>query len=445
MAYHKTMHEFHPYFTNDGSVGLYNSEFNDIYHSATGALNEAYEKFISPVDFEKLLSKNSIKVLDICYGIGYNSKSFLNFIFENNFLKNFSQKKFKNATPLTDSIASIYTNNIYNENEGENLTKNLNKFKFRTEYNEQIYTDNILPQIYIKAVDNDKILSYLSPFVKTGEKNFQNNKLNFQYDEINKFLNKNKNVPHKKIHNAINFLIFDKIIQNNPEIFENQDIIDILSAKEYSYYFNSNLKGIFKSLYNKPTNNNPLWRLNGFLHNIYYRHVSNRYKSDLKRANIQDIVFDLKNGDARQVIKDDNNLYNLIFLDAFTPSKCPCLWSLEFFQLLYEHLEEDGVILTYSTSAAVRNAMINAGLHVGKIFNERENKFRGTIASKNPDMIKSPLSECDLSLLKTKAGIFYRDKNLTSLNEAIREARNLEYKNSTLISSSQYYKKRKGK
>ena len=40
------MYEFHPYFTNDGSVGLFNTDFDDIYHSATGALTEAYEKFI---------------------------------------------------------------------------------------------------------------------------------------------------------------------------------------------------------------------------------------------------------------------------------------------------------------------------------------------------------------------------------------------------------------
>ena len=86
------MYEFHPYFTNDGSVGLFNTDFDDIYHSATGALTEAYEKFIYPVDFDSLLKKKSIKVLDICYGIGYNTKSFLNFLFENYFLKNFSEK-----------------------------------------------------------------------------------------------------------------------------------------------------------------------------------------------------------------------------------------------------------------------------------------------------------------------------------------------------------------
>ena len=57
------MYEFHPYFTNDGSVGLFNTDFDDIYHSATGALTEAYEKLIYPVDFDSLLKKKWIKGL----------------------------------------------------------------------------------------------------------------------------------------------------------------------------------------------------------------------------------------------------------------------------------------------------------------------------------------------------------------------------------------------
>ena len=40
------MSEFQPYYTNDGSVGLYSENYNDIYHSVSGALTEAYEKFI---------------------------------------------------------------------------------------------------------------------------------------------------------------------------------------------------------------------------------------------------------------------------------------------------------------------------------------------------------------------------------------------------------------
>ena len=87
------MYKLYPYFTNDGSVGLYSPEDNDIYHSTYGALTEAYEKFILPSQpntyFENL---QDIKVLDICFGIGYNSKSFINYFLQNSD-KNFFNKK----------------------------------------------------------------------------------------------------------------------------------------------------------------------------------------------------------------------------------------------------------------------------------------------------------------------------------------------------------------
>ena len=53
------MYEFLPYITADGSVGLFNNKVNDIYHSATGALSEAYDKFISPIDFDNLIKKDN--------------------------------------------------------------------------------------------------------------------------------------------------------------------------------------------------------------------------------------------------------------------------------------------------------------------------------------------------------------------------------------------------
>ena len=68
------MDGFLPYITGDDSVGLYSEEFHDIYHSGYGALTEAYEKFVCPL----IVEKDNINVLDICFGLGYNSKAFLN-------------------------------------------------------------------------------------------------------------------------------------------------------------------------------------------------------------------------------------------------------------------------------------------------------------------------------------------------------------------------------
>lgn len=407
------MYELYPYFTNDGSVGLYSEADNDIYHSTYGALTEAYEKFILPAGLEKFFEKNSeIKILDICFGIGYNSKSFINFFIENTYSD------------------TIYTDNI------NSLT-----------YNGKIYTDNKSDKkffnIYIKAIDTDKILAFLSPFVICNKKNLpENYKLPFYNDKISKMLNKPA-ANYIKYHNSINFLFYEKIVQNYPEILKNSEISEILNSKKYRSFFEADICRLFSLDRKKRSSYTPLRPLFAFLHNIYYRNLSNRYKNDLKAFTNVLFDFDLKLNDARKELLYDNNKYNFIFLDAFTPAKCPALWSLEFFKLLHEHLDENGMILTYSNSAAVRNAFINAGFYVGKTFNSSLKKFTGTVAVKNKSLIKHDLSEYDLGLIKTRAGIFYRDENLTGLNEEILASHRKEVENSNLISSSKYIKEYK--
>ncbi len=158
---------------------------------------------------------------------------------------------------------------------------------------------------------------------------------------------------------------------------------------------------------------------------------------------VKDFNFDIKIEDARQTVKNDKNMYNLIFLDAFTPSKCPCLWTYEFFKRLYEIMEDDGMLLTYSSSAQIRSAMIEAGFEIGNIYNKRLKKFQGTVAVKIKSLISHPLSEDEIGLLNSRAGIFYRDKDLNAQNEAIIKAHINEVNNSERISSSQFLKARR--
>jgi len=62
--------------TQDGSVGMYDEETKDIFHSVTGALKESYDKFIASTGYENFCKTNSeVCVADICFGIGYNTKS----------------------------------------------------------------------------------------------------------------------------------------------------------------------------------------------------------------------------------------------------------------------------------------------------------------------------------------------------------------------------------
>ncbi len=418
------MKDFQPYFTNDGSVGLYNPEFDDIYHSSTGALTEAYEKFVYPINFETLLNKDSINILDICYGVGYNSKSFLNFIF-----KNFYKKNIKNHFKNINNYAPIYTDKKASRKNGS--------------YNEEIYTDNILSKINITAIDNDKNLVLISPFIKTGKNNFKNKNFDLNKKNIGKYLKKENKIKTQKIDNLINFLIFEKIAQKFNDFYTNRAVTQAIFDKKYADFFEPIIRGIYRDeILNRysDTNYNISGALMGFLHNIYYQYVSYSYKKRLKYYNLDNINFDVKISDARVAIKNDTNTYNLIFLDAFTPSKCPCLWSYEFFKELNNKLVDDGMLLTYSSSAAVRAAMVEAGFYIGNLYNEREDKFTGTIAVKDISLIEYPLSDFDLGLLKTSAGIFYRDEDLNGLNEAISEARKLEVKESNRLSTSQYKK-----
>ena len=408
------MYKLYPYFTNDGSVGLFSPADDDIYHSTYGALTEAYEKFILPAEFEKFFQKNSeIKILDICFGIGYNTKSFLNFLY--------SAQIGTDNTSIKISNAAIHTDNILSKRSAW-ITSNYKNLK-----------------IYIKAIDTDKILAGLSPFVICNKKLPLNYKLPFKNEKIEKLLNK----PSKnkiKFYEEINFILLEKIARNNPEIFENPEIFDILTSKKYRQYFNK-LYALLPDFYKSGEGlYTPVCRLNAFLHNIYYRYVSTSYKNASKWLRLHDFIFDLKIEDARKILLSDDNTYDFVFLDAFTPAKCPCLWTVDFFKLLFELLNPDGMILTYSNSASVRNAFLHAGFYVGKIYTESSGKFTGTVAVKNKSLIKYELSEYDLSLLKTKAGIFYRDENLSGLNEAIIERHKIEVQNSNLISSSQFIK-----
>lgn len=67
--------EFIPIITEDGTISLYNFSVKDIYHSKIGAYTEALQKYtISSGLLEFVKYNNEVKILDVCFGLGYNSK-----------------------------------------------------------------------------------------------------------------------------------------------------------------------------------------------------------------------------------------------------------------------------------------------------------------------------------------------------------------------------------
>ena len=58
--------------------------------------------------------------------------------------------------------------------------------------------------------------------------------------------------------------------------------------------------------------------------------------------------------------------YDAVFLHPFSPLKSPELYSVEFFKTLKVLMKDDGMILTYTSTAPVRSALVEAGFHVGE-------------------------------------------------------------------------------
>jgi len=70
--------------TGDSSDTLYSHEFNEHYHSTKdGALVESLHKHIIPA-FKYSSHKKHLKILDICFGLGYNTLATLYYIEQNN-------------------------------------------------------------------------------------------------------------------------------------------------------------------------------------------------------------------------------------------------------------------------------------------------------------------------------------------------------------------------
>lgn len=59
--------------SEDGSKTLFSEEFHEAYHSTKdGALHESLEKHVKPA-FSLQQNKSSLTILDICFGLGYNT------------------------------------------------------------------------------------------------------------------------------------------------------------------------------------------------------------------------------------------------------------------------------------------------------------------------------------------------------------------------------------
>ncbi len=59
--------------TKDGSITFFNNAINEHYHTLAGARSEAIHKYCKPARLPQLLARKKLDVLDVCFGLGYNS------------------------------------------------------------------------------------------------------------------------------------------------------------------------------------------------------------------------------------------------------------------------------------------------------------------------------------------------------------------------------------
>lgn len=76
--------KFDPYITDDGSYTFFSEEFGQTFHSKYGAKQESIFKYAIPTLLAQKASRGHLRILDICYGLGYNSAAALATIWRSN-------------------------------------------------------------------------------------------------------------------------------------------------------------------------------------------------------------------------------------------------------------------------------------------------------------------------------------------------------------------------
>jgi tRNA U34 5-methylaminomethyl-2-thiouridine-forming methyltransferase MnmC len=165
-------------------------------------------------------------------------------------------------------------------------------------------------------------------------------------------------------------------------------------------------------------------------------------------------------GDARNTIQQvyqSGFQADAIFLDPFSPPQCPHLWTIEFIKLVSLCLHEDGLLATYSCAAAVRTALLAAGLVIAST-PPVGRRTPGTVAFhlkggdggigawekelfSYPLSNVQPLSQSEKEHLQTNAAIPYRDLELSDPAPIILRRREQEQQDSCLEPTSRWRKR----
>ncbi|MBW4555423.1 MAG: hypothetical protein KME59_05700 [Trichormus sp. ATA11-4-KO1] len=157
-------------------------------------------------------------------------------------------------------------------------------------------------------------------------------------------------------------------------------------------------------------------------------------------------------GDARRsiaLLHQSGFQADAIFLDPFSPPQCPQLWTIEFIQNVSQCLHADGLLATYSCAAAVRTALLSAGLQIGST-PPVGRRSPGTVAAhprdggqeaKSLSSLLPSISLEEKEHLQTRAAIPYRDPQLNDSAHIIVMRRQQEQQACSLEPTSRWRKR----
>jgi len=157
--------------TKDGSYSLRSKFFQENFHSLLGALEETKLKFTATSNLQRFKGK-SLNVLDICFGLGYNSASLLNELINNNFLIEKPKIGISFDIPLTilESIFDFWLD-IYKNPEAWETCLGLLKIRKRISLKNLIESESLMGNSKKWAIKIETLHTYVPSSLKNEKLN----------------------------------------------------------------------------------------------------------------------------------------------------------------------------------------------------------------------------------------------------------------------------------
>ena len=87
------------------------------------------------------------------------------------------------------------------------------------------------------------------------------------------------------------------------------------------------------------------------------RYEKIHHPKNLEPAKLSEHISFTKSITRLEQISFEKEKYDLVFFDAFAPSKQPDIWSKENFKLIKDAMKTSGVIVTYSSSGKLKKIL----------------------------------------------------------------------------------------